>query len=753
MGTVTTPRSDLSKILLVASDQAYDPAVSPASTFLAQYPDSTGQGADAFPNTMPQGWSSLDEFDQWRVFIRRDDLATGFGATVYRKPNAGGSADYIVAMQGTRGPNIQDWSGNLIYGWDRWGGPSANVAQGLLSELLALADVNKIHFTGQSLGGALAEYALYDYAVRVADFPASDATLTTFNGLGGLGALSAQRDFDPSFASPLTEVDTAHFYITNDLVSRLGGGHLNANVNGSVNEYELSFSKVSGQTGLPERRDDFSTIALDVVAAHRIESGFYAGFNRASSTGDSSWPADFTGAKAKPIQNLDIGALARTGTYLAWLTNQDGALTTDTEALARLVAGIAYALAYGNPSEVKTLTDASLDHYFAATELGVPRPLAKRIMPKFLTALATSPSGIAARLAGLFLAGLVESAGDSSDVVVESGFVSRVAELVSGAASTLDPAVDPAKMVEELETQLAAASGGEKSAALYVSTGALLGATAVLAVPSLAESAKVAVLNAILEVAVESAQDAAAFGRVVVREVATALRQAASDASDAFSEAMSELAKALVAAAIEVSRDATDLIADAHAFVADVKASVTSGLTEVGRSIANAHQELVLKFADTLEWGVPIARQTLDSIIESFTAEANADQAGTAPSFEQAIDALKLAAQLVAVRNGAPREDRGRLCGRHGLERAARREQHGPAQIEPHDDAVVVTSHEGFAKPDPRVFRLAAKRAGATLDGAWVVGESAERADIVVQPWPSDHRAVVVEIVLEGKRD
>ena len=70
------------------------------------------------------------------------------------------------------------------------------------------------------------------------------------------------------------------------------------------------------------------------VAAHRIESGFYAGFNRASSTGDSSWPADFTGAKAKPIQNLEIGALARTGTYLAWLTNQDGALTTDAEALA-----------------------------------------------------------------------------------------------------------------------------------------------------------------------------------------------------------------------------------------------------------------------------------------------------------------------------------------------------------------------------------------------------------------------------------
>jgi len=41
--------------------------------------------------------------------------------------------------------------------------------------------------------------------------------------------------------------------------------------------------------------------------------------------------------------------------------------------------------------------------------------------------------------------------------------------------------------------------------------------------------------------------------------------------------------------------------------------------------------------------------------------------------------------------------------------------------------------------------------AGARVTGAWVVGESAEQADIVVQPWPSDHRAVVAEITLGEK--
>jgi len=45
------------------------------------------------------------------------------------------------------------------------------------------------------------------------------------------------------------------------------------------------------------------------------------------------------------------------------------------------------------------------------------------------------------------------------------------------------------------------------------------------------------------------------------------------------------------------------------------------------------------------------------------------------------------------------------------------------AQLAPLVDAAVISSHEGFAKPDPRVFRLAAERAGASLEGAWVIGD------------------------------
>jgi hypothetical protein len=37
------------------------------------------------------------------------------------------------------------------------------------------------------------------------------------------------------------------------------------------------------------------------------------------------------------------------------------------------------------------------------------------------------------------------------------------------------------------------------------------------------------------------------------------------------------------------------------------------------------------------------------------------------------------------------------------------------------------------------------------VSDAWVVGESPLHADIVVTPWPSDHRAVIAEIEINGR--
>lgn len=45
-------------------------------------------------------------------------------------------------------------------------------------------------------------------------------------------------------------------------------------------------------------------------------------------------------------------------------------------------------------------------------------------------------------------------------------------------------------------------------------------------------------------------------------------------------------------------------------------------------------------------------------------------------------------------------------------------------------DGWVISEEAGVAKPDPLIFTIAADRAGASLDGAWMVGDSAA-ADVV----------------------
>lgn len=46
-----------------------------------------------------------------------------------------------------------------------------------------------------------------------------------------------------------------------------------------------------------------------------------------------------------------------------------------------------------------------------------------------------------------------------------------------------------------------------------------------------------------------------------------------------------------------------------------------------------------------------------------------------------------------------------------------------------HLDAWVISESAGVAKPEPRIFQMAAEAGGLTLDGAWMIGDSAE-ADI-----------------------
>src|SRR5215207_7721143 len=151
----------LSSFTLVACDQAYD--TTPNSS-LEHYPDSFGMPGDLYPASMPARFydASRVGLSEWHTLERINDSTTGFGATIYARARDG-KTDYMVALQGTRGPNPQDWAGNLQFGLDKWNASTGG--QRLMADLSArLGEITgDIYFTGQSLGGALAEYAAYEF--------------------------------------------------------------------------------------------------------------------------------------------------------------------------------------------------------------------------------------------------------------------------------------------------------------------------------------------------------------------------------------------------------------------------------------------------------------------------------------------------------------------------------------------------------------------------------------------------------------
>ncbi|MGA8051698.1 MAG: hypothetical protein WCA09_16085 [Burkholderiales bacterium] len=573
MATITQTRSDLTKILLVACDQSYQggsqasppsPRAIATGDPLSPYPDSPVAGGDSFPNSLPDDWRSLSLGD-WVVQERYDEPATGFGATLYSKTNGDGSAEYIVAMQGTRGPNIQDWSGNLIYGWDKWSDALPQGGQDLMTDLLFLPANSLIHFTGQSLGGALAEYALFDYARQKVGFDPSTVTLTTFNGLGGIAALSQNvTDFD---ASLVAGVDTAHFYITNDLVSRFGGGHLN----GSDNEYLLNFAQTDTPgSGLILYRADGSALALDPFSAHRIEPGFYSGFNRAYGVQDYSWPWTFSQANGKSIAPLEVEELARVGSYMAWLTNQDGALSTKTEAWARAVAALTYSLAFGNRDELKALSDAAIDSLYASDVISSKylHRFAKLWLPRFAEALAASPSGLSAHLAAQYVALLVETSGSSARVEPQDGLGPRAIELIAGAnLAGATPKFDPDAAGTSAMEFLTSDFGRERSEVLFAKAATFSLLAGVLAIPSIPASVGYATAASIVSLAGDFAADAEAFAREAVRAIAKELGSTVNGIDDTFPHVLSESSIALLGAAVEIAKLSAGIAFDGRQFL------------------------------------------------------------------------------------------------------------------------------------------------------------------------------------------
>jgi hypothetical protein len=345
-------RNEISVLGLIASDFAYKKSVdiifdkndATRGEFLASVPDSRAEDEYSFSPTivglsaepLAAAYATRAEdsgigvviLPNWRVFNVIEQESTGFGAVIFRGVYfvAGQErTDYLVSFRGTDGRDGRDWLANIQLGLNQW----RNAAENLAGTLQTLTNADgtsfsgTVHFAGQSLGGALAQYAAYAYAsARGTAFRPEQITLTTFNAFAGGAGLLRTYGIDPDDGynqKRLAGVSTAHYVITNDIVHALGAaftgrqvlGHLNAQDGNTSNLFQFDDFRAfeNGQPKTGERS------FLSLVDAHRIESGFYAGMDRyqqsfldANVLGDMSYVTCSRWAKCLPEYLAATGA-------------------------------------------------------------------------------------------------------------------------------------------------------------------------------------------------------------------------------------------------------------------------------------------------------------------------------------------------------------------------------------------------------------------------------------------------------------
>lgn len=288
--------SDLARLTLVASDMSYGGNAIPIGEPLRTY----GEDGPSVPNPYDSELA-VSGFEVIRPF---QDNGSGFKAVVFRNFTTN---DVIVAFAGVDGLDFKDWWGGKVhYGWNQW---DRNRRQ-LFDFLESLTDgtgqslfTGRIHFTGQSLGGALAQYAAYEFIANNSTFGNQRLTLTTFNGLGSLAAL--QEELAGSFKHDLVAgmASIRHYFMPNDIVVRLGLGHLGAST------YELPF-RPGGTIAGANRLLEFG-----IVEGHRVESGFYANLQSEYQPPFAGLPGWFNVGLQRQVEYLLIPNLQKAASF------------------------------------------------------------------------------------------------------------------------------------------------------------------------------------------------------------------------------------------------------------------------------------------------------------------------------------------------------------------------------------------------------------------------------------------------------
>jgi len=182
------------------------------------------------------------------------DPDTGFKARTYVSIDGAGNetGNYILAFAGTETSDAQDGYQDLAsFGWGQWFSNKHEVIDffsKLQSDGDASNDIQSITFTGHSLGGALAQYAAYDFADssngKTPIVEPDKIALTTFNALGGVSGLELGYDPQPYDDTRLTGANIHNYFDPSDMVSKLSH-----HVGGDDENYQLRADSTPVFTG------------------------------------------------------------------------------------------------------------------------------------------------------------------------------------------------------------------------------------------------------------------------------------------------------------------------------------------------------------------------------------------------------------------------------------------------------------------------------------------------------------------------
>jgi Ca2+-binding RTX toxin-like protein len=559
--------------------------------------------------TRPELFSGNTEvaLGDWVLKDKIVDTTTGFSCLFLYSAEGN---EYIVAMTGTNGPDAQDWYNNLNYSTTQWNSNQETVA-GRFEQVLS-ANENRaaahITFTGQSLGGALSQFAAYDFVERNPSLERRNLSIITFNGLGAFGGMRTLRaDFSPE---RLAGAETAHYVVYNDIVSRLGDGNFNA----PGNTYLLDFRALPGQ----ER-------ALHFVDAHRIESGFYRGFEWGSVSAvarDLGWASFSTAARPYDIDYLNVSEAQRLAATFGQLFN-DGDHSVG-ESWARLIAGITHGLRTIPVGEIQEATFAFITHLRRAgpQSESLIWDAASVIAPLAIKAASSSPPAIQmsafSLLAGIALdvgEDVAESAGDLRD---------RIARFLPAGEYDLDLAESIAKERDFAHSMFKALLG------FKIADGTVLKGLS-------------------LEYDVSEALGATFRSATWLRDTLQLFTGYARDAGVSVASVATTLAEEIVSLAKGIGTSTSEL-------VREVLGGVTEFIGDIGKAIANAHQDFITKIVDTVfdlrrALGFSEGKTLIDELKARLGTMGDAD---VREAIDDAVDTIESAGQTVLLNVDGP---------------------------------------------------------------------------------------------------